>query len=228
MACILSLETSSKICSVAIHNKDGILVSAEVHIKQSHASKLSPLIEQCISVSGITWKEVEAVAVSSGPGSYTGLRIGVSTAKGLCYALGIPLIAIGTLELLAFQMSKQANRSTMLCPMIDARRMEVYCMVVDNNLKEVTKVESKVITEDSFSEILMNNKIGFFGDGAPKCREVIKSPNAYFVDDVYPSASQLGFIAHEKFSKGQTEDLVNFEPFYLKEFVIKTSAKQIL
>lgn len=227
MACILSIETSSKICSVAIHNENGILTSAEVHIKQSHASKLGPLIEQCINVSDITWSDVQAVAVSSGPGSYTGLRIGISTAKGLCYALGIPLIAIGTLELLAFQMSKQIS-DRMLCPMIDARRMEVYCMIVDNELKEVTKVESKVITEDSFSEILMKSKIVFFGDGASKCREVVKSPNAYFVDDVYPNAAQLGFIAHEKFSKGQTEDLVNFEPVYLKEFMIKTSSKQII
>lgn len=226
MAAILSLETSSRNCSVAVHRDSSVLALAEIHIGQSHASKLAPMIEEVMSLAGLTFDQLDAVAVSSGPGSYTGLRIGVSTAKGLCYALGIPLIAINTLELLAFQVSKMITTNSLLCPMIDARRMEVYCMLVDKNLKVISPVEAKVIDETSFDETLKTNDIIFFGDGAMKCKSVITRKNAFFIDDINPSASQLGFLAYDKFIKNETEDLVNFEPFYLKEFAIKKAVSK--
>lgn len=225
MAVILSLETSSKICSVAIHKDGNVLACSEVHINQSHASKLAPLISNVVSISGIAMSELTAVAISSGPGSYTGLRIGTSTAKGLCYSLSIPLITINTLELLAFQMSNRIEQGALLCPMIDARRMEVYCMVVDKQLNEISPVEAKVITEDAFAEILDKRKIIFFGDGAMKCNTTITHSNAIFIDGVHPDVSDLGKIAFEKFTRNQKEDLVNFEPLYLKEFLIKSPVK---
>lgn len=225
MAVLLSLETSSLVCSVAVHNNDNVLASVEVHIGQSHASKLGPLIQYAISLAGITVNELSAVAISSGPGSYTGLRIGTSTAKGLCYALNIPLIAINTLEVLAYQMSKVAEQDALLCPMIDARRMEVYCMVVDNQLNKISPVEAKVITQDSFVRLLDEHKIIFFGDGAAKCKSVIIHPNTLFVVDVNPDVVQLGHMALRKLKSNQNEDLINFEPLYLKEFIAKTSVK---
>jgi tRNA threonylcarbamoyladenosine biosynthesis protein TsaB len=221
MAVILSLETSAKVCSVAVHENDTLLATAEVHISQSHASKLAPLTKQVIKLAGISFGQLDAIAVSAGPGSYTGLRIGVSTAKGLCFALGIPLVSVNTLELLAFQMSKILRTDRLLCPMIDARRMEVYCRLTDSNLNEVIPIGAMVVDELSFTDILEKNSVLFFGDGATKCRSVISHQNAIFIEGVYPMASQLGFRASEKFEREETEDLLNFEPFYLKEFLTK-------
>ena len=226
MASILSLETSSKICSVAIHENGVMLAGAEVHTMYSHGSKLAPLIEDVKNLTGIDWNDISAIAISSGPGSYTGLRIGVATAKGLCYSLGIPLIAINTLDLLAFQMRNLVSSNTLLCPMIDARRMEVYCKVVDKELNEIVPVQSSIITEDSFKEILSDQTVVFFGDGAMKCQAVIRSNRALFVEGINAMASQLGVIANEKFIEAQFEDLVSFEPFYLKEFQVKKSTKR--
>src|SRR6478609_5772251 len=144
MSLILSLETSTTVCSVAIHRGQNLLASAEVHIEQSHASKLAVLIDDVRKLSGIELKELSAIAISSGPGSYTGLRIGTSTAKGLCYALGIPLISINTLEVLAHQMSEVNVGKAFLCPMIDARRMEVYCLLMDNALNLIQATEAKI------------------------------------------------------------------------------------
>jgi tRNA threonylcarbamoyladenosine biosynthesis protein TsaB len=165
MALLLSLETSTKICSVAVHFNSDLISSTELHIEQSHASRLAPLIEATLKVAGVERSQLNAVVVSSGPGSYTGLRIGVSTAKGLCYALRIPLIAVNTLDLMAYEVSRLNNTNTLLCPMIDARRMEVYCKVTDNDLKEVLPVEARVIDENTFKDILQSNQIYFFGDG---------------------------------------------------------------
>ena len=221
MSLILSLETSAKVCSVAIHDGVTLVATSEIHIEQSHASKLAMLIEEVKRDSGIELNQLKAVAVSSGPGSYTGLRIGTSTAKGLCYALNIPLIAIGSLELLAFQMKEENPKKALLCPMIDARRMEVYCLITDSDLNIVSPTEAKVIDEESFKKHLAENEILFFGDGADKCREKIKSDNATFVSGTYPKASQLGIVAYSKFMKNEMEDLTKFEPHYLKEFMIK-------
>jgi tRNA threonylcarbamoyladenosine biosynthesis protein TsaB len=192
-----------------------------VHIEYSHASKLAVLINEVRRAANIQLNQLTAVAITSGPGSYTGLRIGTSTAKGLCFSLNIPLISISTLDLLIHQISENNPQKAYLCPMIDARRMEVYCQLV-NASKEITQpIDAKVIDEFSFAEYLQKNQIIFFGDGASKCREKITHPNARFVEGVYPAASYLGQMAFQKFTKGQFEDLLNFEPHYLKEFLIK-------
>jgi tRNA threonylcarbamoyladenosine biosynthesis protein TsaB len=218
MTTLLCLETSGKVCSVAIHRDGKLLSSAEVHVEQSHASRLAPMIRDLIRFVDISLAEVDAVAVSSGPGSYTGLRIGASLAKGLCYSLNKPLIAVNTLELLASQMRDRSSQESLLCPMIDARRMEVYCMLTDNSLTTITPPEAVVINENSFNSVLRTRTIVFFGDGAMKCRSVIRSPKALFVDGVYPTASQLGILASERFEGNYFEDVADFEPHYLKEF----------
>ena len=164
---------------------------------------------------------MDAVAVSSGPGSYTGLRIGTSVAKGLCYSLDIPLISVGSLEVKIHGVNKFNIDGAVLCPMIDARRMEVYCQVVDEKLEILQPVEAKIIDENSFSEFLERKKVFFFGDGSAKCATIMKSTNAIFLENIFPSAATLGMLAYCRFQVGQTEDLVTFEPFYLKDFVAK-------
>ena len=221
MALILSLETSTGVCSVALHDNEKLLADREIHVPQSHSSKLAVLVEEVIREAGRSMKELNAVAIASGPGSYTGLRIGTSMAKGLCYSLNVPLIAIGTLDVMAFQVSGINDKRSLLCPMIDARRMEVYCKVFDADLMVRQEVGARIIDEHSFSDFLVSEKILFFGDGASKCRELIRHENAFFVDDIYPSASQLGLLAFSKLKAGLTEDVVHFEPFYLKDFLIK-------
>ena len=225
MALILSLETSTTVCSVALHNNGKLVAAAEMHKEQSHASKLAVLIDQLLKLADIPMNAIQAIAVSEGPGSYTGLRIGVSTAKGLCFALGIPLLSVGTLALLAKQMKlKTILDNAWLCPMIDARRMEVYCQMFDSEMNALQAIEAKVIDEESFKDSLSNHKIIFFGDGAAKCKPVITHPNAFFISDIVPSAKELGLLANEKFLKSEFENLVTFEPFYLKEFLIKKPA----
>jgi tRNA threonylcarbamoyladenosine biosynthesis protein TsaB len=224
MSLILSLETSGKVCSVAIHDAAKLLSTSELHIEQSHASKLAVLIEEVRKLSGIEFSQLKAVAISSGPGSYTGLRIGTSTAKGLCYSLSIPLIAVGSLDLLAFQVKNFNCHGAYLCPMIDARRMEVYCRVIDASLNPLQPVEAKIVDELSFLGYLNKSTTLFFGDGSEKCKNVIRHPNAFFIDGVYPRASSLGMLAFEKYKKNEFEDVVNVEPHYLKEFMIKVGS----
>ena len=226
MALILSLETSTTVCSVALHDNGKLIASSEMHKEQSHASKLAVLIDQVVKLADISMNSLQAIAVSEGPGSYTGLRIGVSTAKGLCFALGIPLISVGTLPLMAKQMQVKSilDNNTWLCPMIDARRMEVYCQLFDREMNALQSIEAKVIDEESFKESLGDRKIIFFGDGAAKCKSAITDPNAFFIDAIVPSAKELGILASEKFLRNELENLVTFEPFYLKEFLIKKPA----
>lgn len=221
---ILSLETSAKVCSVAIHDQGQLIATKEIHIEQSHASKLAVLVDEVIKESAIKLNQLTAVAVSSGPGSYTGLRIGTSTAKGLCFALDIPLLSIGSLELLAYQLSKQNPSNACLCPMIDARRMEVYCEIVDSSLNVVQPIEAKVIEPSSFAELLAEKEIIFFGDGSDKCKDQITHPNAKFVSGIYAAASEMGNPVYQRFLKQQLETVANFEPHYLKEFMIKKPA----
>ena len=221
MPAILSLETSTDVCSVALHDGDKLLGEAVVHEPQAHAARLASLIRQVIREAGANFPDIRAVAISSGPGSYTGLRIGTSTAKGLCYALDVPLIAVGTLELLAYQGSAFNTEGSMLCPMIDARRMEVYCLVTDASLNIIQPVAARVIDASSFSELLETNRLLLFGNGAAKCREIIQHRNAIFQDGIFPSATALGEMARKKFESAAFEDLVQFKPFYLKEFAAK-------
>lgn len=225
MPLILSLETSTDVCSVALHDGVTLLAAEEIHEPQVHASRLAPLIDSIRRKAGIALQDLSAVAVSEGPGSYTGLRIGTSTAKGLCYGLEIPLIAVGTLELLAFQASGDNPQKALLCPMIDARRMEVYCLVTDHQQRIIQPVAARVIDGSSFSELLATAPVLFFGNGAEKCEAVITHENAIFREGVFPSAAMLGLMAEKKFREGQFEDLIAFKPFYLKEFVAKKATK---
>lgn len=221
MTSILCIETSTDVCSVALTAGGAVVAAAEIREAQAHASRLAPLIQEVMAAAGIGSGDLSAVAVSKGPGSYTGLRIGTSTAKGLCYALNIPLIGIGTLDLLAWQgiTSTDVDRETLLCPMIDARRMEVYCQVTDFSRKVVMPPSPVVVDESSFLELLNERRVLFLGNGAAKCREVIRHSNANFLDDVVPLASAMAPLAAEEFSARRTENLVQFTPFYLKEFV---------
>lgn len=221
MPAILSLETSTDVCSVALHARGKLLAKAEIHEPQSHASRLAPMIDQVVREGGMGMKDINAIAIAKGPGSYTGLRIGASTAKGLCFALNIPLIAIGTLELLAFQGNQFNSENALLCPMIDARRMEVYCLVTDSSLRVIEPISARIVEENTFAELLEANRVLFIGDGSAKCREVIRHPNAVFIPDIYPLATSLGQMAVVKFNAGDFAEVMDFTPLYLKEFVAK-------
>jgi len=227
MAFILSLETSTAVTSVAIHEDERLVAAEEIHIPQSAASRLAILIKEVEKKAGVALKQLNAVAVSSGPGSYTGLRIGASTAKGLCYALNLPLIAVSSLDLMAFHVSQKNVGDALLCPMIDARRMEVYCEVTDPKLERILPVEAKIIDEHSFGDLLKKKKMIFFGDGAAKCAALIRGENAIFLEGIFPSAIDLGYLASRKFKHNEAENLVQFEPFYLKDFVAKKAVSKL-
>lgn len=223
MALILSLETSTEVCSVAVHDNTRLLATAEVHIPQSHASKLTVLVDQVLTAAGSKYDELSALAVTSGPGSFTGLRIGTSVAKGICYGLDIPLIAVSSLDVMASRMHKYDVHAHYLCPMIDAMRMEVYCELLNADLEVIYPVQSKIIDPSSFGELLEEHKILFFGNGAEKCKDVIVHPNAHFVSGIYPEASQLGVLAFGYFNENKFVDVMAYEPAYLKEFIAKKS-----
>ncbi|MTI31325.1 tRNA (adenosine(37)-N6)-threonylcarbamoyltransferase complex dimerization subunit type 1 TsaB [Xanthovirga aplysinae] len=227
MALILSIETSTKVCSVALHQKGKLLASKELFLEKSHSALLSTLIDELLKSCRVQFSNLEAIAVSKGPGSYTGLRIGVSTAKGLCYALGVPLIAVNTLEAMAYGVNQFNLSNALLCPMIDARRMEVYCLIADTQMGVIEPTHAKIIDETSFSNLLVNHDVLFFGDGASKCQDVLgHNANAKFLNSISPSAVNTGYLAGMKFLKEDFEDLAYFEPFYLKDFrVTKPKAK---
>jgi tRNA threonylcarbamoyladenosine biosynthesis protein TsaB len=221
---ILSIDTSTRVCSVALHQAGALLASYELLTEKTHSSMLTTLIEGAVTHAGFTLPQLDAVAVAKGPGSYTGLRIGVSTAKGLCFALDKPLVAVNTLEALARQLAPFYPDGTVLCPLLDARRMEVYAagyLVRSGTLTEVLPTQAKIIDETAFAELLAERVVVFFGEGAAKCQPVLGDhPNARFpAVPVYPSARTVGTLATEAFGRGETENLVTFEPFYLKEFV---------
>ena len=223
MAILLSIETSTSISSVALH-RDGVLISEERNpVPQSTASQLAVMIQRLLKQAHIQPKELNAIVVTSGPGSYTGLRIGVATAKGLCYALTIPLIAINSLELMTHKaiVSNPDHVADWFCPMLDARRMEVYCLLMNRAGVTLQPTHARVIDQDSFIEELKTNKIVFFGDGAEKCKNVIKSSQAFFIDDIHPTAEFLGYLGHTRWVSQKFENLGEFEPFYLKDFLIK-------
>jgi tRNA threonylcarbamoyladenosine biosynthesis protein TsaB len=218
---ILSIETSSKVCSVAVHEQGIEVANFTLFTEKSSSSLLTPIIRQILENLNIKPVELEAIAVAKGPGSYTGLRIGVSTAKGLCLALEKPLIAINTLQAMALQVKGIYNQNHLICPMLDARRMEVYCAFYDNNNTEIEPTSAKIINENSFAELLEIKNVVFLGDGADKCKNILSAnKNAVFhVMPISPNANTLGVLGWESFKKQQFENLVTFEPFYLKEFV---------
>jgi len=215
---ILNIETATKNCSVSVSDGAEILAFKELNEgKFSHAEKLHSFILEVLELAKLEMKDLDAVAVSKGPGSYTGLRIGVSTAKGLCYALNIPLISIATLKSLAMQIP--ANTFDFMVPLLDARRMEVYSAVFDRHHIQVRETEAEIIGEESFKELLEKGKVCFLGDGAEKCVDFIKHKNALFLAGKYPSSHEMAILADHKYKDKAFEDLAYFEPFYLKDFV---------
>lgn len=226
---ILHIETSTKVCSVAVTNGESIVFERSDFQGMNHAKLLSPFVQEALSTIRAKSLNLDAVAVSKGPGSYTGLRIGVSTAKGLCYGFDIPLIAISTLEVLAQSALAQypVDANQLLCPMIDARRMEVYTAFYNWKLKKISDIEAKIIDAGSFQDKLSSHSILFFGDGAEKCRSVIAHPNAQFIQNINPLASKMMTLANQKFNDKDFEDTAYFEPFYLKEFQATTPKKRI-
>ena len=223
MSIILQIETATTVCSVSLAKNGETIAVKQLNERNIHAEVITLFVEELITNSGLTYADIDAVAVSSGPGSYTGLRIGVSTAKGLCFALDKPLIAIQTLESMALGMITEGNIApdTLLCPMIDARRMEVYTALFDAEGNMVKPTSAEIIDEYSFSEQLLAHKILFFGDGAEKCRPTLgDNPNAIFNTEFANSATYLNNKALQKYAAAQFEDVAYFEPFYLKDFLV--------
>lgn len=219
MSYILSIETSTKTCSVALHQSSTLLAAQDIHLEKSHSGLLHVMIADLLKYCGVEKNQLAAIAVAKGPGSYTGLRIGVSAAKGLCFALDIPLIAIETLEAMALGVRQYTTENVGLCPMIDARRMEVYCQIRNQEMELILPTSAVVVDEHSFQEYMAQQKILFFGDGAAKCKPILShSPNAFFLSDIHPSAANVGALATEKYAKKEFEDVAYFEPYYLKDF----------
>jgi tRNA threonylcarbamoyladenosine biosynthesis protein TsaB len=224
MPYILHLETATKICSVAISENDKLISLKESGVANSHSSVITLHAEQVLKDARIKFSDISAVCVSMGPGSYTGLRIGVSTAKGFCYALDIPLIAVNTLQSMAELFRnyhlKKLKKDILLCPMIDARRMEVFCAFFNSDAGFVRETRADIIDEHSYQDILKENKVIFFGDGALKCRQALSgNKNAIFEDDFAISSKGLISLAWQKFREKQFEDVAYFEPYYLKDFM---------
>lgn len=226
---ILSIETATTVGSVALHQGAKLIGSYELNIDRSHASAITQLIEHLIQQASIQMTDLKAIAVSKGPGSYTGLRIGTSTAKGLCYGLEIPLIAINTLEAIAYSTAKfYSNTDTLLCPMIDARRMEVYTAYFSSDMQEIQATHAKIIDETSFEEELATKQLVLFGNGAAKCGTVLKHQNLQIIEGVVPQAKDIGALAYQQFQQEQFEDLAYFEPFYLKDFIAGKPKNKVL
>jgi tRNA threonylcarbamoyladenosine biosynthesis protein TsaB len=226
LAIILNIETSSEICSVALSINGKVTNLKESVENKTHASELSVFIEQILKEERISASSLDAVSVSKGPGSYTGLRIGVSMAKGICFAAGVPLIAISTLQAMAYKVIDIYNsgrfkdhHQAWFCAMTDARRMEVYLAVYDFQKNQVRNTASEVINKNSFIDILSGRNVLFFGPGSEKCKNMIIHNNAIFVSGIYPSAENMVSLSEDAFAKRQFADIISFEPFYFKDFI---------
>lgn len=219
---ILNIETATKNCSVSLAKEGKTILCKEIAEEgYSHAERLHVFIEDLVQEAGIHFKDIQAIAVSQGPGSYTGLRIGVSAAKGLCYALNVPLIAVDTLQVLASQVQVEDG---LIIPMIDARRMEVYSAIFDVKFEKIRETQAEVINENSFETI--SETVYFVGDCADKCKSVITKSNFIFLEEIkYPSATAMSILSFSKFQNKDFEDLAYFEPYYLKDFMITPSKK---
>ncbi|MGK0137049.1 MAG: tRNA threonylcarbamoyladenosine biosynthesis protein TsaB [Algoriphagus sp.] len=228
MSLILSIETSTNGCSAALHSEGSLISNSELFAERSSAEMLTTLIKHVLFISKKTFDDLDALAISKGPGSYTGLRIGVSTAKGICFAKDIPLISVNSLDIMVDQIPKFYNG--LICPMLDARRMEVYCKVVNHLGQVYMPTSAKIVDESAFEEYLLEHKVLFCGEGADKCKQVIHNANALFLGkEVRPKAADMGKMAFEKVKTLDYENLSEFEPFYLKEFVgtIPTKNKKV-
>ena len=228
MSCILNIETSTDVCSVAISDSGQVIFNKEDHSGPNHAVKLGVYVDEALSFLDAHGLPLEAVAVSCGPGSYTGLRIGVSMAKGICYGRGVKLIAVPTLELMAVPVllgEHPEEENALIVPMLDARRMEVYAEVFDRALKVVRPIQADIVDADTYKEYLDKGTVYFFGNGAEKCMETINHPNAHLVKGIEPLAKNMAPLAEKRFAEGKFEDVAYFVPFYLKDFVAKMPKK---
>jgi len=233
MTLILNIETSTEICSVSLSENNNLLNQKESFDSNSHATQLTVFIEQILSEEKININQLNAIAVSKGPGSYTGLRIGVSTAKGLAYGLNIPLIAINPLQAMVcgifknMELKNNFSNTDLFIPMLDDRRMEVYSAVFDNQNKQISETKAEIINSESYKNLLVNNKLYFFGNGADKCLQIIKNENAIFIPQIYTSSKNMIELAYNAFLNHNFVDVAYFEPFYLKDFVATVSTKNI-
>lgn len=227
---ILHIETSTQVCSVALSNGTECIFSKFTNEEgMNHAKLLNGFIAEAMNVLNNDFHSLNAVAVSSGPGSYTGLRIGVSTAKGLCYGLNIPLISVGTLDIMAVAALNSINeKDALLCPMLDARRMEVYAAIYNTDLEVVRPVAADIVDNSTYKEILDQNSVYFFGNGMNKCKPLLQQhAHVYFIDDVFPLAENMVPLALKAYQQKQFVDTAYFEPFYLKEFQTTTTRKKM-
>jgi tRNA threonylcarbamoyladenosine biosynthesis protein TsaB len=231
---IICLETATNLCSVALCNSAGVVSLRESNETKSHAAQLTVFIEEILEENKIKISNLDAIAVSKGPGSYTGLRIGVSVAKGLAYGASVPLIAIETVLSMYWGIrtsryfNPESGDNTLYCPMLDARRMEVYYSIYDSAGKIINDISAEVITSDSFTDIPESQKIVFFGDGSMKCKDVISRQNSLFVSDFNISAAFMHGPVFQAFNERRFEDVAYFEPFYLKDFITSKPRKNIL
>ena len=229
MSCILHIETSTSVCSVAVSEDSHVIFQQEDHSGPNHAERLGSMVDEALSFTDNHAIPFDAVAVSCGPGSYTGLRIGVSMAKGICYGRNLKLIAVPTLELMCVPvlLREMVEDDALLCPMIDARRMEVYAGIYDRALHEVRPVGADVVDAETYKQWLDERPVYFFGNGAAKCMETINHPNAHLIEGIEPLAKWMQPLAERRLLNEQTEDVAYFEPFYLKDYVAKMPRKLI-
>ena len=227
MATILHIETSTDVCSVAVSEDGQVIFDQEDHSGPNHAERLGTMVDEALSFTDNHAIPFDAVAVSCGPGSYTGLRIGVSMAKGVCYGQNLKLIAVPTLELLCVPilLREIPEEDALLCPMLDARRMEVYAGIYDRGLKPIRPIHADIVDEDTYKAYLDEHPIYFFGNGAKKCQDAINHPNAHFIENINPIAKWMQPLAEKRFLNEQFEDVAYFVPFYLKDFVAKLPKK---
>ena len=227
MATILHIETSTDVCSVAVSEDGQVIFHKEDHSGPNHAEKLGTYVDEALSFTDNHAIPFDAVAVSCGPGSYTGLRIGVSMAKGICYARDLKLIAVPTTELLCVPvlLREAAEEGALLCPMLDARRMEVYAAIYDRSLRPVREIGADIVDETTYREYLDKQPVYFFGNGAKKCIDAINHPNAHLIEGIEPLAKWMQPLAEKRFLTEQFEDVAYFVPYYLKDFVAKPSKK---
>ncbi|MGC8824861.1 MAG: tRNA (adenosine(37)-N6)-threonylcarbamoyltransferase complex dimerization subunit type 1 TsaB [Bacteroidales bacterium] len=231
---ILAIETSEEYCSVALFNGKNLIEQQIDNELRNHSQMLTVLINSILSKNDFSVSLIDAVAISQGPGSYTGLRIGTSVAKGLCYAIGKPLIAVNTLEVLCYaaladvSVKKQLSDTCLLCPMIDARRMEVYMQLFDSSVRPFSEIEAKIIASETFNELLKDRKMIFFGSGADKVEFMCKSPNAIFLKNIRPLARFMIEPAYVAYENQRFVDVAYFEPYYLKNFVTTRSSRSLL
>ena len=228
MSCILNIETSTNVCSVAVSQDGSCIFNKEDHEGPNHAVILGVFVQEALSFIDSHAIPLDAVAVSCGPGSYTGLRIGLSMAKGICYGRDVKLIAIPTLELMCVPLlldEKINEENALLCPMIDARRMEVYSQFFDRALKEVRSINADIVENNTYDDILVQQPVYFFGNGAEKCHEVLTHHNAHIIEGIVPLAKNMYPLAEKRMANEQFEDVAYFVPFYLKDFVAKEAKK---